>query len=94
MGLQMRGIEFVKNPEILKAALNPLAWKILNLLNEKPSYPNELAKKLKINEQNIYYHIRNMHKSGLIECIGEEKIHGAICKYFVPTAQAFGIELA
>lgn len=91
---QTRGIELVKDPEILKAALNPLAWKILNIMNEKPSYPNEIAKKLKINEQNIYYHIRNLQKSGLIECVGEEKKRGAICKYFVPTAQAFGIELA
>ncbi|MFH0868932.1 MAG: ArsR family transcriptional regulator [archaeon] len=91
---QSKGIELVRDPEILRAALNPLAWKILNLINERPYYPNEIAKKLRINEQNIYYHIRNMQKSGLIECISEEKKRGAVCKYFVPTAQAFGIELS
>jgi len=92
--LNTKGIELFRDPEILRAALNPLAWKILNLINEQPSYPNEIAKKLKVNEQNIYYHIRNLQKSRLIECISEEKKQGAVCKYFVPTAQAFGIELS
>jgi len=91
---QVRGIEIVSDPEVLKAALNPLAWKILNTINEQPSYPNKIAKKLRVNEQNVYYHIRNLQKSGLIECVSEEKKQGAVCKYFVPTAQAFGIELA
>ena len=92
--LNTRNIELVRDPEALRAALNPLAWKILNLINEQPSYPNDIAKKLKVNEQNIYYHIRNLQKSGLIECISEEKKQGAVCKYFVPTAQAFGVELS
>lgn len=92
--LHTKGIELVRDPEILKAALNPLAWKILNMTNEQPSYPNEIAKKLKLNEQNVYYHIRKLQKSGLIECVNEEKKQGAICKYFVPTAQAFGIMLS
>lgn len=91
---QVKGIELVRDPEILRAALNPLAWKVLNLINEQPSYPNEIAKKLKVNEQNIYYHIRNLQKSGLIECVSEEKKQGAVCKYFVPAAQIFGIELS
>lgn len=92
--LNTRNIELVRDPEALRAAVNPLAWKILNILNERPSYPQELAKKLKINEQNVYYHIRQLQKSGLIECISEEKKQGAVCKYFVPTAQAFGVELS
>jgi len=91
---QVKGIEILRDPEILRAALNPLAWKILNVMNEKPSYPSEIAKKLKVNEQNIYYHIRNLQKSGLIECVSEEKKQGAVCKYFVPAAQIFGVELA
>jgi DNA-binding PadR family transcriptional regulator len=91
--LDPRGIEIV-DPATLQTALNPLAWKILNLINEQPQYPSEIAKKLKVNEQNIYYHIRNLQKAGLIECVSEEKKQGAVCKYFVPTAQAFGVELA
>ncbi len=92
--LNTRNIELVRDPAALRAAVNPLAWKILNILNERPSYPQELAKKLKLNEQNVYYHIRQLQKSGLIECISEEKKQGAVCKYFVPTAQAFGVELS
>jgi len=92
--LNTRNIELMRDPEALRAAVNPLAWKILNILNERPSYPQELAKKLKLNEQNVYYHIRQLQKSGLIECISEEKKQGAVCKYFVPTAQAFGVELS
>ena len=88
-----KDIEIFDRPKEIVAALNPLAWRILKILNEQPTYPNELARKLKIHEQNIYYHINKLLKAGLIEVVREEKKQGAICKYFAPTAQAFGLEL-
>ncbi|MCD6477376.1 MAG: S-layer protein [Candidatus Aenigmarchaeota archaeon] len=88
-----KNIGIFEHPKELAPASSELAWKILLTLNEKPMYPNDLAKKLKIHEQKIYYHINKMVKSELIEVVREESRHGAICKFFAPTSKAFGFEL-
>lgn len=80
-------------PKQLKVALSPLAWKILKILAEKPSYPKEIGNKLKVNEQKIYYHIRNLEKSGLIEKLKEEKRQGALAKFYTLTDYAFTLLL-
>jgi DNA-binding transcriptional ArsR family regulator len=86
-------IEILDSPSNFISITSEMAWKILKTLNEKPMYPNELAKKLKIHEQKIYYHIRRMEKAGLISVVKEEYRRGAVCKYFAPVSQAFGFEL-
>jgi DNA-binding PadR family transcriptional regulator len=83
----------ILKPEELKVALSPLAWKILELLTEKPYYPKELGKKLKMHEQKIYYHIRNLEKSNLIKVIREERRQGAITKYYSITDPALVLVL-
>jgi len=83
----------ILKPEELKAALSPLAWKILELLAERPYYPKELGKKLKMHEQKIYYHIRNLEKSKLIKVIKEERRQGAITKYYSITNPALVLVL-
>ena len=88
-----KNIKIFESPENISRASSKMAWKILKMLNEKPMYPNELAKKLKIHEQKIYYHINKMLEAGLIEIIREESRHGASCKFFAPSASAFGFEL-
>jgi len=72
----------ILNPEELKSVTSPLAWKILQLLAERPYYPKEVGKKLKMHEQKIYYHIRNLEKSKLVKVIREERRQGAITKYY------------
>jgi len=59
-----------------------LAQKILKLLAKNPTYPKDLSKKLKVNEQKIYYHIRNLEKSGIIHKIKAETIHGALAQIY------------
>jgi len=80
-------------PKQLKVALSPLAWKILKILTEKPSYPKEIGNKLKMNEQKIYYHIGNLEKAGLIEKLKEEKRQGALAKFYTLTDYAFTVLL-
>jgi DNA-binding transcriptional ArsR family regulator len=82
-----------KSVDPTNLGLNRLSLKILEELNEVPSYPNELAKKLKVHEQKVYYHINKLLEKGLIEVDREEEKQGAVCRYFKPTAQVFGIEL-
>jgi DNA-binding MarR family transcriptional regulator len=80
-------------PRQLKVALSPLAWKILKLIAEKPSYPKEIGNKLKVNEQKIYYHTRNLEKMGIIEKLREEKRQGAMAKFYTLTDYAFTLLL-
>jgi len=59
-----------------------LAIRILKLLVEKPMYPKEIARFLKVNEQKVYYHIRNFEKAGIISVVSQESKQGAVAKYY------------
>ncbi len=43
-----------------KSVSSELAQKILNLLAKEVMYPIDIAKTLKVHEQKVYYHIRNL----------------------------------
>jgi DNA-binding transcriptional ArsR family regulator len=86
-------IAIIDDPQKLKMILNRLSWKILLMLSEKEMYPLEVARKLGIHEQKVYYHIRKLARSGAIAVVREEEKKGAIAKYYKTVAPAFGIEL-
>lgn len=69
-------------PEDAKNISSGLAVKILKLLSAKPMYPIEIAKELKIHEQKVYYHIRNLEKAGIIRVVKQEGRQGAVAKYY------------
>lgn len=77
----------------LKTASSPLAWKILQLLANKPNYPKEIGKKLKVHEQKIYYHIRRLEAAGLVEKIHSEARQGAMANFYTITKPAFALAL-
>jgi DNA-binding transcriptional ArsR family regulator len=77
----------------MRMILNRLSWKILVMLSEREMYPLEIARKLGIHEQKVYYHIRKLAKAGAITVIREEEKKGAIAKYYKTVSPAFGIEL-
>jgi len=68
---------------------SPLAVRILNILAEKPSYPVEIARRLRINEQKVYYHIRNLKKVGIVKISGIDSVKGAMAKYYALEKPAF-----
>jgi DNA-binding transcriptional ArsR family regulator len=68
--------------EDAKSLSSELAIKILKNLCEKPMYPIELASELKVHEQKIYYHIRNLEKAGVIHVVRQEGKQGAVAKYY------------
>ncbi|RJS82293.1 ArsR family transcriptional regulator [Candidatus Bathyarchaeota archaeon] len=90
---KVKEIAIIEEPQKLKMILNKLTWKILLLLSEREMYPMEIAKKLGVHEQKVYYHIRKLVKAGAVEVIREEEKKGATAKYYKPISQAFGIEL-
>ena len=69
-------------PEDAKTLSSELAVKILKLLAAKPMYPIELAAELKVHEQKIYYHIRNLEQAGIIKVVKQEGRQGAVAKYY------------
>lgn len=73
----------------IKAASSHLAQRILFELASAPAYPMELSKRLKVHEQKIYYHVRNLERAGLIEVIKKQEVQGTIASIYAPTAPAF-----
>ncbi|MBI4162198.1 MAG: S-layer protein, partial [Candidatus Aenigmarchaeota archaeon] len=68
---------------------NSLPNKILSLLAEQPSYPREISRQLKADKQQVYYHIRQLEKKGLIKISHREDIGGTLAKYYRLAAPAF-----
>ena len=91
-GYRVKKIKMIQNPKKLKMILGDLSWKILSTLSEKEQYPLEIARKLGIHEQLVYYHIKKLVKAEAIVVKKEEKKKGGTAKYFKTVASAFGIE--
>ncbi len=89
----VKDIAVFDNPERLKAVLNKLSWRILQLLSEKEMYPMEIAKKLEVHEQKVYYHIRKLARAGVVKIVREEEKKGAVAKYYKASFPALGVEL-
>ena len=92
-GSPARNILLADRPDRLGALGNPEAWRILSELSRKPDYAGAVAKRLRIHEQTVYYHIHRLAKAGLIHVVREERRRGAVSRIFAPTAEAFGVEL-
>jgi len=90
---EAKDIAIFERPELLKPTLNKLSWRILTLLSQGEMYPIEIAKKLSVHEQKVYYHIRKLTQAGIIEVVREEEKQGAIAKYYRVSFPAFGVEL-
>ncbi len=89
----VKNIVIFDRPEKLRNLLSGTCWEILKLLSEREMYPMEVARKLGIHEQRVYYHIRKLVEAGVIEVVREEERKGAIARYYKTTTPALGVEL-
>ncbi|MBN1330863.1 MAG: helix-turn-helix domain-containing protein [Candidatus Heimdallarchaeota archaeon] len=89
----IKEIVMFKNPEKMKAILNTTRWSILEELSKEPKFPADLAREMNLNEQKIYYHIRQLLRADLIEVAYEKEIRGAKAKYYKTKETTFGIDL-
>ncbi len=76
-------------PEQMKHITSPLAGRILEVLARKPTYAMSIAKKLKINEQKVYYHIRKLEKARIIEITKTDIVQGAQANFYALVQPAF-----
>jgi DNA-binding transcriptional ArsR family regulator len=89
---KIKEICIMKDPQKLKMIVGSLSWKILKMLSEQEMYSMEVARKLGVHEQKVYYHIRKLANAGAIIAGKQEKKKGAMAKYYRTVSPAFGIE--
>ena len=77
----------IERPEQLKALGHPLRLKVLQVLaeSEQPLTNRELAARLSVDPGHLHFHVRMLHRAGLIElaaAAGREKPYRPIAKHF------------
>lgn len=55
---------------------NPVKRRIIQKISEEPAYALQLAKELKLGQQNVNKHLKNMESEGIIESVEEESPAG------------------
>src|SRR3989338_6989664 len=72
----------IVSPKNLGIFSNALAIRIIGELAKQPLCAMDVAKKLKENEQKIYYHLRKMRSAGIVKLNGTEQRFGMTAKMF------------
>lgn len=74
----MKPVKTIDDPRYVRAVAHPLRIRILAMLGETEASPVELAPRLGATLGTVAYHVRTLHKLGLIELAGERRVRGAI----------------
>lgn len=85
-------IRMLEKPEMLKVLANPLGWRIFTELGE-PGCPMDIAKRIGIHEQKVYYYIKKFRRAGLVKETGREPRHGTVARFYQIRDFAFGMKL-
>ena len=83
------GRTFAVPAKELVPKLNQTSRKIVALLAKEPTYPKEISRRLSLNEQKIYYNIRQLEKQGLIIIDKRVDAMGAVAKIYKLASPAF-----
>jgi predicted transcriptional regulator len=76
----------------LKNFGSELAQRIVKCIAEEAKYPADIAKELKVHEQKVYYHIRNLEKAGIVKVVKKETKQGAVANFYALTEPAFVVK--
>jgi DNA-binding transcriptional ArsR family regulator len=74
----MKPITSIDDPRYVKAMSHPLRVRILALLSERTASPVELAEWVEATLGTVAYHVRTLHRLGLIELVDETRVRGAV----------------
>jgi len=83
----------LNDPRLFSVLSNELALKIIRELGKQPSCAMDVARQLKVHEQKVYYHIRNLEKLGLIKVERIEERVGAMAKIYSPISSVISFKL-
>jgi DNA-binding transcriptional ArsR family regulator len=81
----------LENPHFLQLIANPQRIEILKMLSKQELYASEIAKKLNIHEQKIYYHINKLLEADVLEVVERREIRGTTAKTYRPKAMNFSL---
>ncbi len=68
----------VDDPKYVKAMSHPLRVRIFAMLQERAMSPVQLAGLLGASLGVVSYHVRTLHRLGLVELVGETRVRGAV----------------
>jgi DNA-binding transcriptional ArsR family regulator len=77
-----RPIENISDPRYVKALSHPLRVRILAILDERIASPLELSRMLRTELGVVAYHVRTLHRLGLIKLERETKVRGATQRHY------------
>ena len=75
----------------LRFIANETSRKIMEFLQNGPSYAEEIARKLRIDRQKIHYRIRKLESAGLIRVVDIKNINGSLAKIYSPVSGTIGL---
>lgn len=77
----------------LKLLEHPIRAKILKALSDEAMYPAQLAERLRMHEQKVYYHIKQMMNAGVLRIAEKKEIRGTTAKKLAPKSLNFAVSL-
>ena len=81
------------NINSIRTVGSELAVKILKAIYEKPDYPLGIARRLGVNEQKVYYHIKHLERAGIIEVADRVEKSGSTAKIYRLKSKSFFFKL-
>lgn len=83
----MKPITAIDDPRYVKAMSHPVRVRIMAMLSERKASPNELSQWLGTTLGATAYHVRTLHKLGLIELVDETRVRGAVEHHYKAKAR-------
>jgi len=84
----------MQNPAGLNLVEDATRIKILRLLSQQPMYPAEVAKKLRLHEQKVYYHVKQLLNANVLELKEKKEIRGTTAKKYMAKHMNFAVSLS
>ena len=78
----MKPITTINDPRYVKAMSHPLRVRIFAMLQERTACPVELADWLGARLGTVAYHVRTLHRLGLVELVDETRVRGAVAHHY------------
>jgi DNA-binding transcriptional ArsR family regulator len=83
----VKPITAIDDPRYVKAMSHPVRVRIMAMLSERAASPNELSQWLGTTLGATAYHVRTLHKLGLIELVDETRVRGAVEHHYKAKAR-------
>jgi DNA-binding transcriptional ArsR family regulator len=83
----LKPITAIDDPRYVKAMSHPVRVRIMAMLSERKASPNELSQWLGTTLGATAYHVRTLHRLGLIELVDETRVRGAVEHHYKAKAR-------